>query len=107
MRLALGKAIRSEPDFDLCGEAASAGEALQLIPLYWPDIILVDVSLPGTDGIALVRQILKRWPDMRVVVVSGYHEPSYADAARQAGALDYVVKGDIARLIEAIRRAVN
>ena len=63
VRHMLGKLIRRNPDFTLCGRAATGEAALEQIPACQPKLVLVDVSLPGIDGIELIRILHERYPE--------------------------------------------
>jgi DNA-binding NarL/FixJ family response regulator len=96
--------IQREKDLEVCGEAASAEEALEQIPERQPDLALVDVSLKGDiSGIELLRQLQARQPDLPVLIISGNDEVFYAEAVLKTGARGYLTKGDAAAFIPAIR----
>lgn len=103
VRNLLGKLIEQTPDLALNGSAGTAEEALEQISRSLPQIVLIDVSLPGMDGIELIGIISERWPDMRTLAVSGHDEALYAKAALRAGARGYVMKGQVLQIAEAIR----
>jgi DNA-binding NarL/FixJ family response regulator len=103
MRQTLSKVIARLPGFSLCGSAASAEAALEQIPTVNPQFVMVDVSLPDMDGIELIAILHKRYPDILLLSVSGHDESVYAVSAIQAGAGGYVMKGDMVKLVEAIR----
>lgn len=101
MQEALTVLINAQPNFSVCGTAGSAEEALEQLPGS-ADLVLVDVSLPGMTGLELVRQVRSRWPNLRCLVLSGHSADRYAEPAKQAGAVDYLMKGNAVALIEAI-----
>lgn len=90
-----------------CAVVASAEEALAQIFDTAADLAVIDVSLPGMDGIELVRRIRARRPTLPCLVLSGHAEDRFAGLAREAGAVDYVVKNDVDAIIAAIERALN
>jgi DNA-binding NarL/FixJ family response regulator len=104
VRRMLGKLIRRNPELTLCGESPSAEEALLEIPDCQPQLVLVDVSLPGLNGIELIRILHEKYPQMWVLAISGHDESVYAKPALQAGARGYVMKGKIENVEEAIRQ---
>lgn len=103
VRSAVRQAI-SAPDIEVVGEASSAEEALEVAQRLRPDVILLDVDLPGVSGIAVLRDLVPRFPDTKVVMltVSG-EERNVIDAIRN-GAVGYLTK-DLAP--EALQRAVR
>ena len=76
----------------LCGEAASAEEALQVIPALRPDIVLMDVHMPGTDGPSATRAVLKRFPDMKVIAWTVSEAGDDLLRMMQAGCSGYILK---------------
>jgi DNA-binding NarL/FixJ family response regulator len=72
VRNGYGLLLNREPDLAVCGAVASAGEALTLIPTTQPDLILIDLSLPGMNGLALIAQLYKTQPTLPILIVSGY-----------------------------------
>jgi DNA-binding NarL/FixJ family response regulator len=107
VRHVLGQLIQRAPDLNLCGEAPSAEEALVQIPDCQPQLVLVDVSLPGMNGIDLIRILHEKYPDMLLLALSGHDESVYGAMAIRAGARGYVMKGKIEEAQEAIRRVLN
>ena len=86
--------LSSMPGYQLVGEAASARAGLQVIESQKPDIVLMDIALPGMDGIVATREILRRVPKARVVVLSAHKQPHDVRDAFNAGAVSYVLKAD-------------
>lgn len=72
-----------------------------------PDVLLVDVALPGMSGIELVRHVTSRWPNVRCVMLSGHVRPSYVRRAFAAGAKGYLPKGRPEEVGEAIRQVLD
>ena len=108
VRQLLGKLIEQSPGLTLGGSAASAEEALDLFSNdHRPDLVLVDISLPGMDGIELIGIIAERWPEILSLAVSGHDESLYARAAFKAGARGYVMKGKLVSVREAIRQVAD
>ena len=86
--------INAEPDLNVCGEAGSAQAALEAMRTLQPDIALVDISMPGTNGIELLKSMRAEFPKMPMLVVSMHDESLYALRALRAGALGYVMKAE-------------
>ncbi len=96
--------VSTQPDVSVVGEAASAREAYALLDDLKPDVIVMDVSLPGVCGVTATREVLRREPGARVLVLSMHAEPERAADALAAGAMGYALKEQAASaLIEAIR----
>ncbi len=99
-RQGLQQMIDDNPELSVCGQAADAAQALQLIPELKPDLVLVDISLAGTSGIDLIKSIRDQFEDLAVLVVSMHDESLYAERALRAGAMGYVMKHEPGRTVE-------
>ena len=106
MREAYGQLVAIEPDLELCGMSETAEESLTALEETPCDLVVTDLSLPGMDGIALVREIGARHPGLPVVVISAHEEPSYHERAEAAGARAYLVKRDLAAQLSPTVRQV-
>ncbi|TBL80713.1 response regulator transcription factor [Paenibacillus thalictri] len=78
--------------FTLCGEAGNGEEALALCEQLAPDVVLTDIRMPKMDGIAFIEQALKRWPDLKIVVLSCVNEFDVLQQAFRLGVNDYFLK---------------
>jgi DNA-binding NarL/FixJ family response regulator len=100
--------IAQERDIEVCGEAASAREALEGIEQAKPDVVVFDISLPGMNGLEFFKNLKARQPRIAGVVLSMHDEAVYAERALRAGALGYVMKKESTdQLIVAIRKAIK
>ena len=104
VRQMLGKLIGRTAGFSLWGEAASAEDALEKVASGAPDLVLADVSLPGMDGIELIRALHAAYPDLLMLAISGHDESMYAVSALRAGARGYVLKGKLSSVADALRQ---
>ena|SRR2546423_665126 len=93
---ALRAILSSDGRLDVVGLAASGDEAVQKVNELEPDVVLMDISMPGLDGVEATRQILAEHPDLQVLMVTGSDARQDVDAARTAGAAGYVTKDRIA-----------
>lgn len=108
LRDGLRRLLESESDLLVCGEAENAKRALERIPASLPEIAIVDISLPGMDGIELIKSLKARFPDLRLLMLSMHDEALYAERALRAGAKGYVMKqSPTEHLLLAIRRVLN
>jgi DNA-binding NarL/FixJ family response regulator len=107
MRELFGELIELQPDLALAGTAASGEEALTVFPDVACDLALVDVSMPGMNGIDLVARLRELRPDFPCVLFSAHTGEVYARRAREVGAAGYVEKGDAALLLSTIREALE
>ena len=107
LRKGLGRLIDSKNEFTVCGEAGDATEAIQLIRTLTPDLVIVDIGLPGINGIDLTKTIRKEFPKLAVLVLSVHEEQLYALRALRAGAMGYIVKQDAIENITAALHEVS
>ena len=108
MRKGLALTLSAESDLDVVGQAADAEEALSVIDKLKPDLVLIDISLPGMSGIELLKHLLAMNPDLLTLVVSRHDEALYAERAVRAGAKGYVMKlvaGD--EIVQAVRHVLR
>ncbi len=100
--------LETLPDFRVVAEAASGEEAVPLVAEHIPDVVLMDLILPGMDGIETTRQVKKVSPRTQVVVLTSYHEDAHIFPALKAGAISYILKDmKMDKLVDALRRAVQ
>jgi NarL family two-component system response regulator LiaR len=106
VRMGLKAYFSTLPDIQVVAEAATGEEAVRLAAELTPDVVLMDLIMPGMDGVEATRQVRKSSPHSQVIVVTSYHEDEHIFPAIRAGALSYVLKDiDPDVLAEAIRRA--
>src|SRR5262249_13030354 len=100
--------IDGERDLMVCGEAEEAQTAVQKIPLCHPDILIVDISLNGPDGLELLKSVRIRYPHLPVLILSMHDESIYAERALRAGANGYIMKQEATeKVLVALRRILN
>ncbi|HWH69069.1 MAG TPA: response regulator transcription factor [Candidatus Sulfotelmatobacter sp.] len=105
-REGLRQLIEREPDLAVCGEAASAAEALQSVAQLQPDLVLVDISLGSSSGIDLIKSIKNEHEELPVLVISMHDESLYAERALRAGAMGYIMKQEPGKTVKAAIRKV-
>jgi DNA-binding NarL/FixJ family response regulator len=93
VRQGLAAVLEDEPDFELAGSAGSGEEALALLEQAQPDVVLLDLEMPGMDGVALIPQLHARRPAARVLVFTAYATDERVFGAIRAGAAGYLLKG--------------
>jgi len=107
-RKGLEQLIHSDGSFAVCGEAGNAAEAMDVVRKLNPDLIIVDLSLPGANGIELIKNIRAEFGRLPILVLSMHDESLYALRALRAGADGYVMKHEaMANVIQAIREVFN
>ena len=92
IREGLARLINQEDDMMCCGEAGDALEALQKLSEIEPDLVTIDISLKGINGIDLTKNILEKYPNMLVLIISMYDESLYMERSLRAGAKGYLMK---------------
>jgi len=98
--------LSTQPDLDVVAEAGTGDEAVELAQRHWPDVALIDLQMPGGDGVAAIRRIAAAVPHTRLVVLTSHAGDTDIFPAIRAGALSYLLK-DIApnELADAVRAA--
>lgn len=100
--------LETLPDFTVVGEAASGEEAIGLVSELIPDIVLMDLIMPGMDGIETTRRIKQVSPRTQVVVLTSYHEDIHIFPALKAGAISYILKDmKMEKLADVLHRAIQ
>ena len=100
--------LDSEEDMEAVGEAADAREALEMAGKLTPDVVLMDVGLPGTTGVDAAAEIRHVLPDVQILMLSMQDDPSYVRQAFANGAIGYVLKEAAdAELVTAVRRVAS
>ena len=108
VRLGLKSLLERHPQFEIVGEAAPAREALEQVENNHPDVVVMDIRLPGTSGIEACEEITSRFPETRVLMLTSYAEDEMLFSAIRAGASGYILKqigGEgLVRALEAVAR---
>ena len=93
-------------DLELVAEAHSGEEAMSLIDQMRPDVVLMDIMMPGMDGVETTQALKEQYPDIQVLALTSFHDPNLVQGVMQAGAVGYLLKGaSMDELAEAIRAA--
>jgi len=94
MRDGLQALLSSEPNYEVVGTVADGKTAIQSVTTLSPDIVLMDLTMPGTSGIDAIKEIKRRTPEVRVIALTFHKEDKYIHATLEAGADAYVLKDD-------------
>jgi DNA-binding NarL/FixJ family response regulator len=107
-RLGLAGLISAQPHLEVCGHAESAPLALEAMRKFEPDLVLLDLSLRGTNGIELIKLMKAEQPQLPILVISMHDEAIFGLRALKAGALGYVMKAEaMAHVAEAITKVLQ
>jgi two-component system, NarL family, response regulator NreC len=107
VRQGLRALLQAEPDLTIVGEAGDGLEAVRLVERLEPDVLVLDLILPGLNGLEVTRQVSQRSPRTRVVILSMHAAEAYVLEALRNGAAGYVLKdGSAADLVRAVKEAV-
>lgn len=108
VRLGLKALLERQPHFEVVGEASNAREALEQTGITQPDVIVMDIRLPGMSGIEACEEIMKQYPDKKVIMLTSYAEDEMLFSAIRAGASGYVLKQiggeDLLRALESVSK---
>lgn len=108
VREGLKAMLTAEADFEIVGEAANAEQAYELIARSHPDVILLDIRLPGVSGIEVCRSVTERYPETAVIILTTFSDETLVAQCIQAGARGFIVKDierfDLKRSIRAVAR---
>ncbi len=108
VRLGLKALLEHHAQFEVVGEASTAKEAVEQVARLHPEIVLMDIRLPGTSGIEACEEIIKLYPETRVIMLTSYAEDEMLFSAIRAGASGYILKQiggeDLVRALEAVGR---
>ena len=108
MREGLKQLIENETDLECCGLAMNTQEAIRLVEDKAPDLLTVDITMPGRNGLELIKDVLSIAPAMPLLVISMHDETLYAQRVLKAGAKGYVMKDvDSQTLLKAIRQVLS
>ena len=100
--------LEAQPDFAVVGDVSSGGEAVLLAADLAPDVVLMDLVMPGMDGVQATRLVKQKSPCSQVIVLTSYHEDEHIFPAIRAGALSYLLKDiGLPDLADAIRKAAR
>ena len=107
-RLGIARLLGKERDIVICGEAENATAALDAMRRLTPDVVLLDVSMPGPNGIETIKLMLAEQPRLIILVLSMHEESLYALRALRAGAKGYVMKHQaIDNVVQAVRKVLR
>ncbi len=108
VRLGLKSLLERHPQFEVVGEAGSASEAIEQVTALEPDVVVMDIRLPGSSGIDACEQIVEKYPDVKVIMLTSYAEDEMLFSAIRVGASGYVLKQiaseELVKAIEAVGR---
>ena len=97
--------LQSSPDIEIVGEAESGEQACRLFAELQPDVVIMDLSLPGIGGLEAIRRIVSRDPGAKILVFSMHEDTVFVEQALQAGARGYITKSSAPEvLVEAVKR---
>jgi len=100
VRASLRSLLTDNPNIEVVAEASDGRQALELVGQHRPDLVLMDISMPGLNGLEATRQIVKAHPNVRVIVLSMHASDQHVLRALRAGASGYVLKGSLPRELE-------
>ena len=106
-RSSLANILSLESDLEVIGEASNGTEAIAFVDKHQPDVILMDVRMPVCDGITATREIIQRYPWMKIMVLTTFNDDEYISQSIQLGAKGYLLKRKSGREMATAIRSVN
>jgi len=104
VRLGVKARFEAEPDFEIVGEAVDGLEVVPLVERLRPNVLVLDLIMPGVNGLDITREVTRQWPETRVVILSMHATEGYVFDSLRNGASAYVLKGsDTTDLVHAVR----
>src|SRR4030065_1140754 len=111
VRLGLKALLERHPTFEVVSEASTAREAVEKVAAFSPDVVVMDIRLPGGSGIEACQEIADKYPNTKVIMLTSYAEDEMLFSAIRAGAAGYVLKQiggeDLIRAIESVGRGAG
>jgi two-component system, NarL family, response regulator DegU len=96
--------LEFEPSFNVVAEGDDGSEAMNLVESHEPDVVLMDINMPETNGVEATRELMNKYPDTKVIILSIHDDENYVNHALKTGALGYLLKEmDSEALIEAVK----
>ena len=106
IRLGIETILRPRPEWEVCGTAGSGAEAIQKASELHPEIIIMDISMPGMSGLEATRVIHSKWPEVKILLLTLYDSVEWVETAFRAGARGYLLKseteGELLRALEVV-----
>lgn len=93
VRTGIKRLLEDHPDIKIVGEATSGEQALELVTENDPDVVLMDINMPGIGGLEATRKLLQRKPKLKIIVVTMHEDELFAQRLLKAGAMGYLTKG--------------
>jgi DNA-binding NarL/FixJ family response regulator len=106
MRRALAGLLSLEPDFEIAGEASNGAEALALVPALQPDVVLMDVQMPVMDGLDATREMVRKFPQIKILVLTTFDDEALVADIVKGGAHAYLLKDCGGKQLSAVIRSV-
>jgi len=106
IRAGLRALLHSLPNIEVIGEASDGHEAIDVIAQHQPDVVIMDIGMPGLNGVDSARRIIKQTPGTRVIILSMHANEEYVGRALEAGAKGYLLKGAEPAELELVLKAV-
>lgn len=106
IRQGLRALLELEPDLEIVGEAENGEQAINLVAEFQPDVVLLDIRMPIMDGVAATKEIQKRFPTTKILVLTTFDDDEYVSAALQNGAMGYLLKDTPSEELAVAIRAV-
>ena len=107
VRTGIKRLLEDHPDIKIVGEATSGEQALELVTENDPDVVLMDINMPGIGGLEATRKLLQRKPKLKIIVVTMHEDELFAQRLLKAGAMGYLTKGaKVDEILQALQAVI-
>ncbi|ARU60097.1 DNA-binding response regulator [Tumebacillus avium] len=108
LRDGLRNLLNSEDDLEVVGEAADGKQAIELVESLQPDVVIMDINMPGLGGVEAVERLIAKYPSLRILILTMFNQDEYLFRTMQAGACGYLLKDSpVTEVIDAIRTVMQ
>jgi DNA-binding NarL/FixJ family response regulator len=107
MQIIYKRVFRKETDVTIVLQVSTAEEALDTLEQVPTDLVIIDISLPGMSGIELTKELKKKYPGLKILIITGHDKDAYESICMEAGADGFMIKGDGNKMIAEVKKLLQ